>query len=206
MSETKNTKIGFVLGLTGGIATGKSTADSVFKSHGFPVIDADQIAREVVEPDTPGLAALVQEFGREILQTDGSLNRAKLGQLIFESEKRREKLNQRLDPFIRDRIKKEILRNKKESPLVVVDIPLLYEAHYENEMDAVAVVYLPETKQIERLMRRNRLSEKEAKQRVYSQWSIEDKKQRADIIFDNSQSKKFLEQEIEYWLTANRFL
>ncbi|MGM0147792.1 dephospho-CoA kinase [Enterococcus sp. AZ147] len=206
MSEIKNTQVGFVLGLTGGIATGKSTAAAIFQQYGFPVIDADIVAREVVEPDTPGLQALVQAFGKEILQQDGQLDRAKLGQLIFGSVTAREQLNQVLDPFIRGRITEEIIEKKAQYPLIVVDIPLLFEGQYDTHMDAVAVVYIPESQQIERLMVRNQLSKQEAEQRVKSQLSIEEKKQRADIVFDNRQTKEDLSAEIKKWLLLNRFL
>ncbi|MGG5312904.1 dephospho-CoA kinase [Enterococcus sp. DIV1271a] len=206
MSETKNTQVGFVLGLTGGIATGKSTAAAVFQQYGFPVIDADQVAREVVEPETPGLQALVQAFGKEILQKDGQLDRQKLGQLIFGSVTAREQLNQVLDPFIRGKITEEIVKNKATHPLVVVDIPLLFEGHYDAQMDAVAVVYIPESQQIDRLMARNQLTKQEAEQRVKSQLSIEEKKRRADIVFDNRQTKEDLSDEIKKWLSFNRFL
>lgn len=207
LPKTEN-KIGFVLGLTGGIATGKSTAAAIFSNHGIPIVDGDIIAREVVAPKSEGLLALVSVFGDVILQKNGTLDRKALGQIVFNSAEERKKMDRLLDPFIRTAITEKIEQLKTEYPLVVADIPLLYEGHYEQLMDAVAVVYLPENIQIRRLMKRNHLSLEEAKQRVSSQLSIEEKKALADIVFDNSWSKEMLEAQIKNWLAEprNRFL
>lgn len=201
-------KIGFVLGLTGGIATGKSTAAAIFSNHGIPIVDGDIIAREVVAPKSEGLLALVSVFGDVILQNNGTLDRKALGQIVFNSVEERKKMDRLLDQFIRTVITEQIEQLKTEHPLVMADIPLLYEGHYEQLMDAVAVVYLPENIQIRRLMKRNHLSLEEAKQRVSSQLSIEEKKALADIVFDNSGSKEMLEAQIKNWLaeSRNRFL
>lgn len=208
LPKTKNQQVGYVLGLTGGIATGKSTAAAVFSRHQIPMVDGDIIAREVVQPQTPGLAAIVQEFGEEILQEDGSLDRVALAKIIFDSTEQRQKLDRLLDPFIRQAITEQIKQQKANYPLVVVDIPLLFEGHYEQEMDAVAVVYLPEEIQLQRLMKRNQLTLDEAKKRIQSQVPIEEKKKLADIVFDNSGSKDELTCQIERWLSDfnNRFL
>ena len=208
LPKTKNQQVGYVLGLTGGIATGKSTAAAVFSRHQIPMIDGDIIAREVVQPQTPGLAAIVQGFGEEILQEDGSLDRVALAKIIFDSTEQRQKLDRLLDPFIRQAITEQIRQQKANYPLVVVDIPLLFEGHYEQEMDAVAVVYLPEKIQLQRLMKRNQLTPDEAKKRIQSQMPIEEKKKLADIVFDNSGSKDELTCQIERWLSDfnNRFL
>lgn len=200
MSATKIAKVGFVLGLTGSIATGKSTAAEVFKKHGIPVIDGDVVAREVVEPGTDGLMAIVEVFGKEILNEDGTLNRKKLGTVVFANDESRQNLNRVLNPFIRGRIKQQIAEKKRQNPLVVVDVPLLFEGHYERYMDAVAVVYTTEAIQLERLMKRNQLTETEALKRIKTQWSIEVKKERADILFDNTRTKEELVQQVESWL------
>ncbi|MER1924590.1 MAG: dephospho-CoA kinase, partial [Enterococcus casseliflavus] len=118
----------FVLGVTGGIATGKSTAVAHFRSLGLPIIDADIIAREVVEPNTEGLQAVTQAFGPQILTDDGHLNRQTLGALIFNDPEKRRLLNQTLSPFIRQEILSQIEEKKQQVPLLIVDIPLLYEA------------------------------------------------------------------------------
>ncbi len=179
LPKTEN-KIGFVLGLTGGIATGKSTAAAIFSNHGIPIVDGDIIAREVVAPKSEGLLALVSVFGDVILQKNGTLDRKALGQIVFNSAEERKKMDRLLDPFIRTAITEKIEQLKTEYPLVVADIPLLYEGHYEQLMDAVAVVYLPENIQIRRLMKRNHLSLK--KQNSESAASCPLKKKKHSLI------------------------
>jgi dephospho-CoA kinase len=196
----------FVLGLTGGIATGKTTAVHVFEKYGFPIVDGDKIAREVVEPGTPGLAAVVQHFGKDILNEDGTLDRKKLGKIVFSDPEKREQLNRILNSYIRTSIKDNIQKAKQASPLVIVDIPLLYEGHYDKYMDQTAVVYLPEEKQLQRLMARDGFTREEAMQRVESQMPIEEKKRKADILFDNQQTKDKLAEQIISWLQENKFI
>ncbi|MBP1044704.1 dephospho-CoA kinase [Enterococcus sp. BWM-S5] len=195
-----------VLGLTGSIATGKSTAVEVFKKAGFPIVDSDQIAREVVEPGTPGLAAIITAFGSSVLQSDGSLNRKALGKIIFSDDGKREQLNGILAPFLLEKIVGDIEEAKKGSPLVIADIPLLYEQGYEKYVDLVAVVYIPEQVQMTRLMNRDSLDEEEAKRRMKSQESIEEKKKQADIVFDNQGTVAQLEKQVVDWLTAMELL
>ncbi|MGL4696893.1 dephospho-CoA kinase [Enterococcus larvae] len=195
-----------VLGLTGSIATGKSTAVEVFKKAGFPIVDSDQIAREVVEPGTPGLAAIITSFGSSVLQSDGSLNRKALGKIIFSDDRKREQLNRILAPFLLEKIVGDIEEAKKGSPLVIADIPLLYEQGYEKYVDLVAVVYIPEQVQMTRLMNRDSLDEEEAKRRMKSQESIEEKKKQADIVFDNQGTVAQLEKQVVDWLTAMELL
>lgn len=194
-----------ILGLTGGIATGKSTVVKVFKELGFPVVDADVIAREIVEVGMPALAEIVSTFGTEILQPDGSLDRKKLGALVFSDKEKRQKLNALLSPFLREAILSQIEMKKDRASLVVVDIPLLYEGGYEKDMDQVAVVYVPETIQLDRLMERDHLTEQEAWQRINSQLSIEQKKQRADIVFDNQKTIQETKKLVENWVLKNHF-
>lgn len=198
--------MGTVLGLTGGIATGKSTASQLFLQQGFPVIDADIIAREVVRPGTAGLRELVSLFGTEILTTEQTLDRIKLGHMIFSDIEKRTCLNQVLDKYIRKKIQKNINQLKQQSPLVIVDIPLLYEAKYENCVDLVALVYVPEETQLLRLMVRESISKEEALNKIHAQYSIEEKKQKARIIFDNQKTIIELKQQIKFWLVQNGFL
>ncbi|KAF1298671.1 dephospho-CoA kinase [Enterococcus sp. JM4C] len=190
----------FVLGITGGISTGKSSVVSIFEKHGYPIVDADKVARLVVEPGTPGLQAIVESFGSEILTTDKQLDRKRLGKIIFQSEAQRTKLNRLLNPFIRTEILAQIDEKKQQSPLVIVDIPLLYEGHYEASVSKIAVVYIPEAVQLERLMKRDQLTHDEALKRVKSQMSIEEKKQKADILFDNQGTREETQQQVENWI------
>lgn len=191
----------YTLGLTGGIATGKSTVSRFFRQHDIPVVDADVIAREVVEPGTDGLAEIIKTFGTEILLEDGSLNRKKLGEIIFKDEDKREMLNQILHQEIHQKMMmaKEKWENERV-PLIVFDIPLLYEADYQSTFDAIMVVYVPEKTQIARLMERDELTVQQARDRIASQLPIEEKKARADIVIDNSQTIADTYEQVQNWL------
>ena len=191
----------YTLGLTGGIATGKSTVTRFFIQHDIPVVDADVIAREVVEPGTDGLAEIIKTFGTEILLEDGSLNRKKLGEIIFKDEDKREMLNQILHQEIHQKMMmaKEKWENERV-PLIVFDIPLLYEADYQSTFDAIMVVYVPEKTQIARLMERDELTVQQARDRIASQLPIEEKKARADIVIDNSQTIADTYEQVQNWL------
>lgn len=196
----------FVLGITGGIASGKSTVVTLFKEQGFPVVDGDIVAREVVDPDTEGLHALKKVFGSEIIKENGALDRKRLGTIVFQDEEQRNLLNRTLDSFIRKEITKQTEEAKRVSPLVIVDIPLLYEGKYEAMMDQVAVVYVTPEIQLQRLMMRNDFSEKEALERINSQLSLEEKRKRADVIIDNCSSKETTQRQVLDWLKKNKFV
>lgn len=196
----------FVLGVTGGIATGKTTVVTIFKNYHFPIVDGDVVARKVVEPNEPGLAAIVAHFGPTILLADGCLDRKRLGQIIFNDETQRKCLNEILNPFIRQEILDQIEAGKKASPLVIVDVPLMYEGHYDQYMDEVAVVYVDETTQVQRLMMRDQLTQAEAIARIRSQWPIEQKKALADIVFDNRGTKEATKQAVDAWLSGKGFI
>ena len=194
----------FILGLTGGIATGKTTVSEYFAQKGISIIDADKGARKVVEPGTEGLKKIIQVFGSKMLQEDGTLNRKKLGKLVFANDDKRAILDSLLHPLIREWMHKEtnILLEKRKS-FVVWDIPLLYEAHYEAECDAVMVVYIPKELQLERLMKRDQSRLEQAENRIKSQLSIEQKKERADIVIDNSGPIESTYRQVEEWLGKN---
>lgn len=178
-----------VVGLTGSIATGKSTVVEWFKTKHVPVIDADQIAREIVEPGKPILMRLKETFGEAIIQTDGSLDRALLGQMIFNDDTLRQKLDDLMHPAI---VKEMVARRDKylnqNEPLIILDIPLLFEGGLTDLVDRIMVVYTTEPVQLERLMKRNKLSKQEATQRIKTQWSIEKKKALATDVIDNNGS------------------
>lgn len=194
----------FVLGVTGGIATGKSTVVNFFKAQGFPVVDGDQIARAIVEPKMPALTDLTKAFGLEILK-EGQLDRKKLGEIVFGDAKKRQQMDQILDGYLRKEITDQIKEASKTAPLVIADIPLLYEADYGQYMDQVAVVYIPEELQQKRLMERDHLTPAEAKKRMDSQLSIEEKRQRADILFDNQGTIDKTKEQVQSWLDQQGF-
>ncbi|WP_442601450.1 dephospho-CoA kinase [Paenibacillus sp. KN14-4R] len=190
------------IGLTGGIACGKSTVAAKLVQLGAILIDADVIAREVVLPGTPGLQQIKERFGQEVLNEDGTLNRKALGSLVFGNEVKRLALNAILHPLIRARIESRMTEEQLANPdkLVVVDIPLLYESGYEVIFEQVMVVYIPRDKQIERLMSRDGYNIEEAESRLHSQMNIEEKRQRADIVIDNRGSIEATEEQIEtFW-------
>lgn len=198
--------MGFVLGLTGGIATGKSTVVKTFREYGFPIVDGDQVAREIVEIGQPALTAIEAEFGKEVLLPDGGLDRKKLGQIIFTHPEKRQVLDQLLDPFLRKAILEKIIARKHESRLVVVDIPLLFEAGYTDNIDEIATVYVPEDIQLQRLMQRDDLSEVEAKKRIASQWPMEEKKAKSQIIFDNQGTIAETKAQVVAWLKTQQYI
>ena len=195
-----------VLGLTGGIATGKSTVVSIFRALGFPVVDGDEIARLIVEPGKPALAAIADHFGSAVLFENGELNRKKLGEMIFSNPPKREALDQLLDPYLREAILQQVAEKKQEAPLVIVDIPLLFERKYESVVDQVAVIYVPESVQLARLMARDQLSENEAWARIRSQLPIDRKKEQAAVVFDNQGSVDATKKQVMDWLKQEQFI
>ena len=177
----------FKIGLTGGIASGKSTVLTYFKDKGIPYIDADVVAREVVEPGTEGLQAIVDTFGSTVLQDDGTLNREALGAIVFHNEEKRQLLNSCLKTHIRNRIMELTSQYEQgNTPILIYDIPLLIEGEWYTMMDEVWLVYVNETTQIERLMSRNGYTREDAIARINSQMRLDDKRAYADVIIDNN--------------------
>lgn len=187
------------IGLTGGIASGKSTVAQMLVKRGALLVDADQIAREVVEPGHPVLDRVVAHFGQAVLHRDGSLNRKKLGEIIFADKAEKNKLEAILHPAIRAMMKqrKEKLETKYPSRLVVVDVPLLYESNLASMFAEVWLVYITRELQIERLMKRNEFSKEEALSRIEAQMPIDEKKKMADVIIDNCGSLQQTEAQVE---------
>lgn len=177
----------FKIGLTGGIASGKSTVLTYFKDKGIPYIDADIVAREVVEPGTEGLKAIVEAFGSNLLHDDGTLNREALGAIVFHNEEKRRQLNNSLKEHIQNRIMELTAHYESNRTAVLIyDIPLLIEGEWNAMMDEVWLVYVNEPTQIERLMSRNGFSEDDALARIKSQMRLDDKRSFADVILDNN--------------------
>lgn len=193
-----------ILGLTGGIATGKSLVSDYFKSKGYPVIDADQVSRQVVEAGSLGLSQVADHFGSHILFENGELDRKKLGQLIFSDSEKRKELNAIMHPLIRSEVLKQLNQLKKEGyDLIVLDLPLLFESSYEDQVDQVMVVHINKDLQLKRLMKRNDLSQREALQRIHSQMPLEEKMKKSQVLIDNSGTKEETFQQINAWLEKN---
>lgn len=188
-----------LVGLTGSIATGKSTVSEMFRRKGAEIIDADHIAREVVEPGTEGLARIVREFGHGMLDEEGKLNRERLGARIFHNPAEREKLNRLLHPLIVDsmRDKTEKIKKEKDPDLLIWDVPLLIEGNLTQWVEAVILVYTPKEIQLERLMKRNALSREEAEKRILAQMDIEEKKKHADYVIDNRGTLSETERQVD---------
>ena len=193
-----------IIGLTGSIASGKSTISKMLKSKGFPVVDADEIARLVVEPGTEVIEEIRRVFGQEVLHEDGSLNRERLGARIFGDKVEREKLNSIIHPAIRT----EMLRQKEEwisggSQSIIMDIPLLYESKLQHFVEKILVVSVTPEIQKQRLMSRNELTDEEASARIGSQLSLELKEEGADaVIYNNGtveESEKQLDNILAGW-------
>ncbi|GJI58842.1 dephospho-CoA kinase [Bacillus altitudinis] len=187
-----------VIGLTGGIASGKSTVSQMIKEKGIRVVDADIIAKEAVSKGAPALHQIVQTFGEEVLLPNGELNRQQLGAIIFSDEEKRKKLNAIVHPEVR----KEMLKQRDEGvsnqeTFVVLDIPLLFESKLEGLVDRIIVVYTTPDLQLSRLMNRNDLSEEEALNRIHSQQPLEEKCQKADRVIENTKDLAFMRKQLE---------
>jgi dephospho-CoA kinase len=194
--------IGMNIGLTGGIATGKSTVAKLLTERGALLIDLDKIAREIVEPGEPALRLIAQRFGQAVLQEDGSLDRKKLGQIVFADAAERKALESITHPAIRAVMKQRMADYDRDYPrrLTVVDVPLLYESELTSYFEQVMVVYVPREEQLQRLIERDKLSVEEAERRLAAQMDIEEKKRRADILIDNSGTLAETEVQIEqFW-------
>ena len=192
------------VGLTGGIGSGKSEVSRRLASYGAVVIDADAVAREVVAPGTPGLAEVVQEFGPDVLRADGSLDRDRLGELVFADESLRKKLNAIIHPRVGERMA-ELERQAGGAPVIVHDVPLLAENHLAGSFDEVVVVDVPPRVQAERLARERGMTPEQARARMRAQATRAERLAVATIVVDNSGSLAELDREIgELWAELRR--
>ncbi len=194
-----------VAGLTGGIATGKSTVAEAFASFGAEVIDADKIAREVVQKEMPAWRLIREHFGHEVFLDDGQIDRESLGSIIFDDAQKKALLNRIVHPAVFEEIERRLrgLRPEECGKVVVCDVPLLIETGMYRDFEEVILVYVPHTFQVERLMSRDGISREAALKKVNSQMPIEEKRQYATIIIDNSGSRK---ETFEQALSAYRHL
>ncbi|HDZ7689120.1 TPA: dephospho-CoA kinase [Staphylococcus aureus] len=195
-----------VIGLTGGIASGKSTVSELLSVFGFKVVDADKAAREAVKKGSKGLAQVREVFGDEAIDENGEMNRRYMGDLVFNHPEKRLELNAIIHPILRDIMEEEKQEYLKQGYNVIMDIPLLFENELENTVDEVWVVYTSESIQMDRLMQRNNLSLEDAKARVYSQISIDKKSRMADHVIDNLGDKLELKQNLERLLEEEGYI
>jgi dephospho-CoA kinase len=192
-----------LIGLTGGIATGKSSVDRMLAARGARVIDADALAREAVLPGEPTLERVVERFGTKVLQPDGALDRRLLGEIVFADAQARHDLERITHPRIIELSQQRIASAlASDAPLVVVDIPLLYEGERDTTFQGVLVVYAPPDMQIRRLHDRNGLDETAAQQRLDAQLPIDEKRRRATWVIDNSGDFEATEREVDAWWAA----
>ncbi len=179
--------MGKIFGLTGSIASGKSTVSNFLKELNVPIVDADVIAKEVVEIGQPAYKKIVEAFGSEILLDSGEINRPFLGSIIFNSKEKRLQLNEIVHPEVRREMKEQADRYIKQGePLVILDIPLLYEGNSIELVEKVIVVTVSEENQLMRLMNRNGLSKEDALLRIASQIPVKEKAARADYVINNN--------------------
>ncbi|WP_026671585.1 dephospho-CoA kinase [Alkalihalobacterium bogoriense] len=193
-----------IIGLTGGIASGKSTVTAILKQYNIPVIDADMIAREVVIPGQEAYQQIVEHFGEEVLLADNTINRKRLGEIIFNDEKERAVLNSIVHPAVRKTMadrKTKLLNEGVEH--IAYDIPLLFESKLTHMVDKVILVYVDEDIQLTRLVARDQCSEKEAVSRIQSQMPLKEKVALADEVINNNgeivQTEQQLLQILKKW-------
>jgi dephospho-CoA kinase len=181
-----------VAGLTGGIATGKSTVAAIFEEAGARLVDADRIAREVVRKGSPAHREIVAHFGTGVLLGDGELDRKRLAAIVFNNPDEQRALECIVHPQVKQEIDRrvDLIRRQAPEALVILDIPLLFESGMQEGLDAVIVVYAPERLQLERLMARDGLSEPEALARIRAQMPIDSKRALAARVIDNSGSRE----------------
>lgn len=187
-----------VVGLTGGIATGKSTVAQMFKRCGAVIIDADQLARDVVRPGKPAWRDIVQVFGNGVLNPNRSINRHVLGSIVFHNQRKLRRLERIIHPRVAREQRRLCRRIVKRSPraVIVYEVPLLFESGADKRVDKIIVVTTDRETQIARLKKRNGLTRAEALRRITSQMPLRQKTRRADIVLNGSKPKSVLKREI----------
>ena len=191
-----------IIGLTGGIATGKSTvSDYLADQYGLPVLDADHFAREAVEPGTTLLTAIAQRYGPTVVTPPGTLNRGELGRIIFHNAAEKSWVEQQIHPFVRQRFAEEMAR-LTAAPVVVQAIPLLFEADLTDQVTEIWVVACTAPAQLKRLVARDHLTPVAAQARIDNQWPLPDKIARADVVLDNNGALPQLYGQIDRALAA----
>jgi len=195
-----------IIGLTGGIATGKSTVSRYLEQcYGLPVLDADEYARQAVVPESPIFQAIVHRYGAGMVQPDGTLDRSRLGRLIFQDADEKRWLEQQIHPIVRQCFRDAMAR-LQHCPIVVHSIPLLFEANLVDQVSEIWVVTCSEAQQCQRLMARNQLSRADAIARIQSQMPLLAKAARADVVLDNSTTVAALYSQVDQALQAHSSL
>ena len=187
------------LGLTGGISTGKNLISKYFIELGAYVIDYDEISRSVVEPGLPAWHDMVNYFGQEVLQKDGSIDRAKIGMIVFNNNKKLKKLESFTHPRIIAEAKKRENEIIKVNPgaVIIHNVPLLFETGMDKSFDITIAIHIDKKKQLDRLIKRDGMSKEEAMNRIKSHFSTAEKTQRADYIIDNNGSMEETKQQVQ---------
>jgi len=186
-----------VAGLTGGIATGKSTVADMFEELGASIVDSDAIAHRIVEPGEPAYKEIVEYFGKGILRPDRTIDREELGAIVFNDDKQREMLNRMTHPRVFERMRQMIeMYGERGAELVLCDIPLLIESGAQKWINPVILVYADPEIQMERLVERDKCSKERAASRISSQMPIDDKKKLADLVIDNSDSIESTREQV----------
>lgn len=188
----------YKIGLTGGIASGKSTVVSMLRQYGAAIIDCDIIARDVVLPGSKGLQAVVRAFGPQALLSDGTMNRAYIGSVVFTNPAKKQELEEILFPLIRQEIRTKITQLEKAGEAVAfLDMPLLFEVKYHSYVNEVWLVYVDAATQLTRLMARNGYTKEEALARIRSQFPIDKKRALSQVIVDNTASLEKTEEQVK---------
>lgn len=197
-----------LVGLTGGVATGKSTVAKMFKQCGAVVIDADQLARDVVKPDKPAWRAIVTLFGKTVLNQDRTLNRQALGSIVFRNRMKRRQLERIVHPRVAREQQRLVRRIAKRKPhaVVIYEVPLLFEAGVDKRVDTIIVVTADRETQIVRLTKRNGLSRTEALRRIRSQMPLAKKIQQADHVLNGTLPRPSLHKQVGQLFNSLRLL
>ena len=187
-----------LVGLTGGIATGKSTVADLFRHFGAAVIDADQLARDVVQPGKPAWREIVKCFGKRVLLPDRTIDRPALGSIVFHNRRKLRRLEGIIHPRVAREQQRRARRIARRTPdaIIIYEVPLLFEAGVNTRVDKIIVVTADRETQVARLKRRNGLTRQQAFQRIKSQMPLAEKARRADIVLDGTKRKSLLRREI----------
>lgn len=185
------------IGLTGGIASGKSSVAKILEERGIPVVDADEVSRAVVQRGSPLFHAIVEAFGHGVLNSTGDLDRAALGELVFNDPEARSRLNALMHPAIWAEMQRQTEQLEQEHPVVVVMVPLLLENRREDWVDQVWLVHVPPEVQKARLMARNSLTERQALARIAAQMPLSEKLALADVVIDNAGAPEQTRAQVE---------